>query len=137
VDHFAGTQVAGLAEGGGDIELAVTGTVSCAPSASSCTSTCWVRSTRPDNVPASGTDWACSEPCWRGVGNPGGRCAEADEGAAEVRDQEADRARADQGGELVGDHVDGVGRGSGFDPLEQHAKISSRTIAIAHSVTIC
>ena len=66
------------------------------------------------------------------VSNPGGRCAEADEGAAaEVRDQEADRARADQGGEFVGDHVDGVGRGNGFDPLEQPAKIGSET-AIAH-----
>jgi hypothetical protein len=71
------------------------------------------------------------------VGNPEGRGTEADEGAAaEVRDQKADRARPDQGGELLGDHLDGVGRGSGFDPLEQRAKTGSRTIAIAHTVTI-
>ena len=69
------------------------------------------------------------------VGSPGRRCAEADEGAAaEVRDQEAHRVRPDHGGELVGDHLDGVGRGRGFDPLEQRAKIGSRTIVIAHGL---
>ena len=40
--------------------------------------------------------------------------------------------RSDQSRELVGDHLDRVGRRSRFDQLEQRAKIGSRTILIAH-----
>jgi hypothetical protein len=69
------------------------------------------------------------------AGTPTRWCVEANQGAAtEVRDQEAHRARSDHRRELVGDHLDRIGRRGRFDPLEQRAKIGSRRIVIAHGL---
>jgi hypothetical protein len=71
------------------------------------------------------------------AGLTGCRRAEADQGtAAEVRDQEPDRLGPDRGRELVGDHVDGLGGGSGLDPFKQRVKIGFRAVAIAHARNI-
>jgi hypothetical protein len=71
------------------------------------------------------------------AGSLRGPCAQADESAtAEVRDQQAHCACPDHVGEFGGDDRGGVGRGSGFDALEQRAEVGSRAVMIAQVVTI-
>ena len=66
------------------------------------------------------------------------RPAEPDDGvAAEIGDQEADRAGPHDRGEFVGDDLDGLGRCGGLHALQQRPEVWTRTLGLRqHLVTI-